>query len=676
MTVTGTAVAATATAAESRPRTILEGERAQGDISGPGAIVALCLLYLASDDAAVARQVGLPPSRYELLQLRPDQVLLRALTQPLILWDAVRPTDAWLLSALPAVLQSVYVEEWGRETAVRDGDGDDSRAHHRRRRGDDSRLWGGVADVDGAGSVRAVSGCGIAVRRHRRRRRPALAHRARAAVLAARSASAGRFIGSAAAGDEHRCGGHGGGVGGSRHRLLAGVAAVAAAAGASPCRSRFRQPPGGAHGHRPAVPRRRHGDVEHSAREPPAGVSASVRVGDGVALSGDARCGHRHAVPCAGGAVAAAGRVGRFCRAPSGGGGHAVSVAGVVVHRTPVSALAALLATGAAVGSGERRRRRRRRPSPPPPPPPGTPTVFTGTCRCGARGTAHPVCEAAGGPSAVSAGQARHQGHSGASVTGWRRQGADDVGDVDAGRGGDAVVLHRPAGDRWVRYGDGARGATPSASDDPVTAFYRSVLYDCLACDKPEVLPLYVQMECCVRGALTAGETVGVQNVQLMESFGSSGWRQVLQWPLLVQPRYLAEWWCRLLQALGVDAAMEAERGAEGVVDALRPWWQRGPRVWLRYGEDIAAGRGGGSCRAACRRLALLLRSLDISTSATDIPSARQCIASSPSILAADAVFIALQADRPATTVTAYRRPTLALLRHLFPCSTSSPTPR
>ncbi|ROW08743.1 hypothetical protein VPNG_06380 [Cytospora leucostoma] len=71
------------------------------DRSAPGAVVAIALMFMKSEDHIVARKVDIPDSVLQFTYIRPDILLLRTLAKNLILWSQVEPTVDWIRSSLP-----------------------------------------------------------------------------------------------------------------------------------------------------------------------------------------------------------------------------------------------------------------------------------------------------------------------------------------------------------------------------------------------------------------------------------------------------------------------------------------------------------------------------------------------------------------------------------------------
>ncbi|CAN8105306.1 unnamed protein product [Discula destructiva] len=71
------------------------------DRSAPGAVVAIALMYMKSEDQIVARKVDVPDSVMQFTYVRPDVLLLRTLAKNLIMWSTIEPTVDWIRSNLP-----------------------------------------------------------------------------------------------------------------------------------------------------------------------------------------------------------------------------------------------------------------------------------------------------------------------------------------------------------------------------------------------------------------------------------------------------------------------------------------------------------------------------------------------------------------------------------------------
>ncbi|EEB09135.2 anaphase-promoting complex subunit Apc1 [Schizosaccharomyces japonicus yFS275] len=74
------------------------------ETSSPGAIMALTLLYLKTNDRVIAKKIDIPKSKYLLGFYRPDLLMLRITGKNLILWDEVRADYEWVKSQIPDIM--------------------------------------------------------------------------------------------------------------------------------------------------------------------------------------------------------------------------------------------------------------------------------------------------------------------------------------------------------------------------------------------------------------------------------------------------------------------------------------------------------------------------------------------------------------------------------------------
>ncbi|KAJ4289915.1 Anaphase-promoting complex subunit 1 [Collariella sp. IMI 366227] len=72
------------------------------DHSAAGAVMAIALIYMKSEDQIVARKIDVPDTLLQFDYIRPDVLLLRTVAKNLILWKDMDPTYEWIKSGLPA----------------------------------------------------------------------------------------------------------------------------------------------------------------------------------------------------------------------------------------------------------------------------------------------------------------------------------------------------------------------------------------------------------------------------------------------------------------------------------------------------------------------------------------------------------------------------------------------
>lgn len=85
-----------------------EGSLINTDLTSPAATLALGLMYLKTGNKTVASAVDLPNTHFTLEWVRPDFLGLRVIAKALILWDDVRPTQEWVISQIPSVVQEAF----------------------------------------------------------------------------------------------------------------------------------------------------------------------------------------------------------------------------------------------------------------------------------------------------------------------------------------------------------------------------------------------------------------------------------------------------------------------------------------------------------------------------------------------------------------------------------------
>ncbi|CAL1197097.1 Anaphase-promoting complex subunit 1 family protein [Candida parapsilosis] len=78
------------------------------DKSCCGAIIALCLIYLKTENANVADKLSVPESEQVLDYIRPDLLFLRCMATNLITWSTIGSTREWIESQVPTTVLSEF----------------------------------------------------------------------------------------------------------------------------------------------------------------------------------------------------------------------------------------------------------------------------------------------------------------------------------------------------------------------------------------------------------------------------------------------------------------------------------------------------------------------------------------------------------------------------------------
>ncbi|KAI7741534.1 hypothetical protein M8C21_022341 [Ambrosia artemisiifolia] len=74
------------------------------DVTAPGAIIALGLMYLKSESQAILSRLCIPQTRFELQYVRPDFIMLCVISRNLILWSRIHPSEDWIRGQIPKVV--------------------------------------------------------------------------------------------------------------------------------------------------------------------------------------------------------------------------------------------------------------------------------------------------------------------------------------------------------------------------------------------------------------------------------------------------------------------------------------------------------------------------------------------------------------------------------------------
>ena len=84
---------------------VLEGKLVNLDVTSPAATLALGLMFLRTNDAAIAAAFTLPDTHFALDYVRPDFVMLRILARSLVVQDSVQASQAWVEAQMPPLIK-------------------------------------------------------------------------------------------------------------------------------------------------------------------------------------------------------------------------------------------------------------------------------------------------------------------------------------------------------------------------------------------------------------------------------------------------------------------------------------------------------------------------------------------------------------------------------------------
>lgn len=81
---------------ETKSSSIKEGNTVNTHVTAPGALIALSLLFLKSNDQKVAEKITIPNSFSTIECCNPNNILLKVLARNLIMWDSINNTSEFI----------------------------------------------------------------------------------------------------------------------------------------------------------------------------------------------------------------------------------------------------------------------------------------------------------------------------------------------------------------------------------------------------------------------------------------------------------------------------------------------------------------------------------------------------------------------------------------------------
>ncbi|CAN1174838.1 Anaphase-promoting complex subunit 1 [Linum perenne] len=83
---------------------VMDGTAVSIDVTAPGAIIALALMFIKTESEAIVSKLSIPKTHYELQYVRPDFIMLRVIARNLIMWSRVQPSKDWILNQIPEIV--------------------------------------------------------------------------------------------------------------------------------------------------------------------------------------------------------------------------------------------------------------------------------------------------------------------------------------------------------------------------------------------------------------------------------------------------------------------------------------------------------------------------------------------------------------------------------------------
>ncbi|XP_023752890.1 anaphase-promoting complex subunit 1 [Lactuca sativa] len=83
---------------------MMDGTQINIDVTAPGAIIALGLMYLKTESQVILSRLCIPQTHFELQYVRPDFIMLRVISRNLIMWSRIYPSEDWIQGQIPKVV--------------------------------------------------------------------------------------------------------------------------------------------------------------------------------------------------------------------------------------------------------------------------------------------------------------------------------------------------------------------------------------------------------------------------------------------------------------------------------------------------------------------------------------------------------------------------------------------
>ncbi|CAK9173534.1 unnamed protein product [Ilex paraguariensis] len=84
----------------------MDGSPVNVDVTAPGAIIAVALMYLKTESEVILSRLSTPCTHFDLQNVRPDFIMLRVIARNLIMWSRVHPSEDWIQFQIPEIIQN------------------------------------------------------------------------------------------------------------------------------------------------------------------------------------------------------------------------------------------------------------------------------------------------------------------------------------------------------------------------------------------------------------------------------------------------------------------------------------------------------------------------------------------------------------------------------------------
>ncbi|TYG52021.1 anaphase-promoting complex subunit 1 isoform X1 [Gossypium raimondii] len=85
---------------------MMDGTTVNVDVTAPGAMIALALMFLKSESEVIVSRLTIPQTHFDLQYVRPDFIMLRVIARNLIMWGRIHPSKDWIQSQIPEIIKN------------------------------------------------------------------------------------------------------------------------------------------------------------------------------------------------------------------------------------------------------------------------------------------------------------------------------------------------------------------------------------------------------------------------------------------------------------------------------------------------------------------------------------------------------------------------------------------
>ncbi|XWS56745.1 hypothetical protein CRYUN_Cryun09bG0111900 [Craigia yunnanensis] len=85
---------------------MMDGTTVNVDVTAPGAIISLALMFLKSESEVIVSRLTIPQTHFDLQYMRPDFIMLHVIARNLIMWGRIHPSKDWIQSKIPEIVKN------------------------------------------------------------------------------------------------------------------------------------------------------------------------------------------------------------------------------------------------------------------------------------------------------------------------------------------------------------------------------------------------------------------------------------------------------------------------------------------------------------------------------------------------------------------------------------------